>query len=104
MRKAHGMARRGSVRFQISNRYDLDNQAAYLAPLFRWHAFINSTWCESSMTDDIARGKAKQVEGKARQKAGDLTDNHSEEVKGVAKQVEGKIQEGIGKIKKKIDD
>ena len=74
-----------------------------MVSLFPRHAFINTTFGETSMTNDIIKGKAKQAEGKARRKAGDLTDNHSEEVKGAAKQVEGKIQEGIGKIKRKID-
>ena len=55
------------------------------------------------MTDDVAKGKAKQAEGRVRKKVGDLTDNHTEQVKGVAQQVEGKVQEGIGKIKRKIE-
>jgi uncharacterized protein YjbJ (UPF0337 family) len=73
-----------------------------MVPLFPRHAFINTTMGQSSMTDDIAKGKAKQAEGRVRQKVGDLTDNHSEQAKGVAQQVEGKVQEGIGKVKRKI--
>jgi len=56
------------------------------------------------MSDDIAKGKMKKVEGKARKEAGKLTDNHSEQIKGTMKEVEGEIQEGIGKVKKKIKD
>ena len=56
------------------------------------------------MSDDIAKGKMKQAEGKARKELGDLTDNHSEQVKGTMKEVEGEIQEGIGKVKKTIKD
>ncbi len=57
----------------------------------------------TSMTNDIAKGRAKQVEGQVRKDVGDATNDHSEQVKGVAKQVEGKVQEGIGKIKRKLE-
>jgi uncharacterized protein YjbJ (UPF0337 family) len=51
------------------------------------------------MNKDTIVGKAKQVEGKLRDAAGDLTEDPRDDIAGKAKVVEGKIQEGYGKAK-----
>jgi uncharacterized protein YjbJ (UPF0337 family) len=54
------------------------------------------------MSDDVEKGKRKQVEGKIREEAGKLTGDKSERVKGKFEQAEGKVQEEFGKVKKKV--
>lgn len=54
------------------------------------------------MNKDTIVGKSKQIEGKVRDAAGDLTDDPSDDIAGKAKVVEGKIQEGYGKVKSAI--
>jgi uncharacterized protein YjbJ (UPF0337 family) len=53
------------------------------------------------MSNDEAKGKGKQIEGKVREEVGKLTDNQTEQIKGKIEQVEGKVQEEIGKAKRK---
>ena len=56
------------------------------------------------MSDDLtkdglgnqAKGAAKEVEGKARNAAGGLTGDTSEQIKGKAKELEGKAQRKVG--------
>jgi uncharacterized protein YjbJ (UPF0337 family) len=63
------------------------------------------------MADDLgtdglknqAKGAAKEVEGKARNAAGGLTDNTSEQIKGKAKELEGKAQRNIGEAQNRVD-
>lgn len=63
------------------------------------------------MADDLGRdglknqvkGAAKEVEGKTRNAAGDLTDDTSEQLKGKAKEVEGKAQRNIGEAQNRVD-
>lgn len=54
--------------------------------------------------EDVIAGKAKQVEGKVQDAAGDVTGNTNDDVAGKAKQAEGKIQEGFGKAKDAVRD
>ena len=60
------------------------------------------------MNKDTIAGKSKQIEGKLRDAAGDLTDDPRDDIAGKAKVVEGKIQEGYGKaksaVKKALDE
>ena len=51
------------------------------------------------MNKDQAKGHAKDMMGKARQKVGQLTGNRSEQAKGLAKRAEGKLQKGVGDAK-----
>ena len=51
------------------------------------------------MNKDQAKGHAKDIAGKARQKIGEMTGNRSEQAKGLAKRVEGKLQKGVGDLK-----
>jgi uncharacterized protein YjbJ (UPF0337 family) len=55
-------------------------------------------------TKDRAAGKAHEVKGKIKQKAGEFTDNPDLEVEGMAEQIGGKVRQAIGKIEKKIED
>lgn len=51
------------------------------------------------MNKDQAKGHAKDMMGKARQKVGQMTGNRSEQAKGVANRAEGKLQKGVGDVK-----
>jgi uncharacterized protein YjbJ (UPF0337 family) len=57
-------------------------------------------------TDGLAnqvKGAAKEVGGKVQGAVGDLTDNHSQELKGKANELEGKAQRKVGEAESKID-
>ena len=54
--------------------------------------------------EDVIEGKAKQVEGKVQDAAGDVTGNTNDDVEGKAKQVEGKAQELFGHAKEAVHD
>jgi uncharacterized protein YjbJ (UPF0337 family) len=56
------------------------------------------------MNRDEMEGKTKDLKGRAKESAGDLTDNERLEREGRADQVEGKVQETYGKGKRKIDE
>ena len=49
--------------------------------------------------EDQAKGKAKDIGGKLKEEAGDLTGNDKMKREGQADQVEGKVQKGIGDLK-----
>jgi uncharacterized protein YjbJ (UPF0337 family) len=51
------------------------------------------------MNKDQAKGKIKDVAGKAQQKVGEATGSTEQQVKGMGKQVAGKTQEGAGDVK-----
>jgi uncharacterized protein YjbJ (UPF0337 family) len=51
-------------------------------------------------TKDELKGKAHEVRGAVKQKAGQITDNPKLEVEGRAEKVAGKIQRKIGQVKK----
>jgi uncharacterized protein YjbJ (UPF0337 family) len=53
------------------------------------------------MNEDEARGKGKQIKGKAREELGKLTNNKREQVKGKIEQAEGKSRAQIGKAERK---
>jgi uncharacterized protein YjbJ (UPF0337 family) len=63
------------------------------------------------MADDLgtdglknrAKGSAKEVEGKARNAVGDMTDDTSEQIAGKAKELEGKAQRKVGEAQDRID-
>ncbi len=55
------------------------------------------------MSHDEEKGAAKQVKGKIKETAGDLTGNKKWQAEGKAEKTEGEIQEGVGKLKRKID-
>lgn len=64
------------------------------------------------MADDLGtdgvknqvKGAAKEVEGKARNAAGGITDDTSEQLKGKAKELEGKAQRHIGESQVRADE
>jgi uncharacterized protein YjbJ (UPF0337 family) len=58
----------------------------------------------NSSTKNRVRGKLRQVKGKAKQKAGQLTNNTRLEAEGLDDQVVGTIQNLAGKIQKKWED
>lgn len=51
------------------------------------------------MNKDQAKGHAKDMVGKVRQKIGSMTGNRSEQAKGAATRAEGKLQKGVGDLK-----
>ncbi len=50
---------------------------------------------------DQTEGKAKDIGGKIKEEAGDLTGNDKMKHEGQADQVEGKVQKGVGDMKDK---
>jgi uncharacterized protein YjbJ (UPF0337 family) len=59
---------------------------------------------EISMNKDQVKGAAKDVAGKAQEKAGELTGSEKQQLKGLKKQGEGKIQQGVGDVKDAFDE
>lgn len=55
-------------------------------------------------TKNRVRGKLRQVKGKAKQKAGQLTRNTRLEAEGLDDQVAGTIQNLGGRIQKKLEE
>ena len=53
-------------------------------------------------TDDKAEGRGKDLGGKVKETAGDLTGNDDLKREGQADQVEGKVQKGVGDLKDKL--
>jgi uncharacterized protein YjbJ (UPF0337 family) len=51
------------------------------------------------MDSNEIKGKMKDLEGKAREKFGEVTNDKEQQLKGMGKQAEGKIQETFGKAK-----
>ena len=49
--------------------------------------------------DDQAKGKGKDIGGKIKEEAGDLTGNDKMKHEGQADQAEGKVQKGWGDVK-----
>ena len=56
------------------------------------------------MNKDHVKGTAKDIAGKAQQKAGELTGSEKQQIKGVKNQAEGKIQKGVGDVKDAFDE
>lgn len=57
-----------------------------------------------NMDKDRIKGKAKEMEGRVEQAAGDLTGSDRARADGAAKKTEGKIQNTFGKVKDKVRD
>jgi uncharacterized protein YjbJ (UPF0337 family) len=51
------------------------------------------------MNKDQLKGQMKDMGGKAREKAGEITGNNEQRAKGMANQAEGKLQKGYGDVK-----
>jgi uncharacterized protein YjbJ (UPF0337 family) len=56
------------------------------------------------MNKDELKGKANQLKGAAKQKAGELTDSPELQGEGVADRAKGKVQEGFGAAKRKVSE
>ena len=56
------------------------------------------------MDKDTAKGRGKQIAGKAREIAGKATGNEEQEAKGKGDQMEGKVQRTYGDAKEKVKD
>jgi len=56
------------------------------------------------MNKDELKGKVDQVKGKAKEKAGELTDDPELQGEGIADQAGGKVREGFGAAKRKVSD
>lgn len=51
------------------------------------------------MHKDEVKGKIKEIEGRAQDALGDLTDNPRDDAEGKAKVAEGQAQQAVGKVK-----
>ena len=56
------------------------------------------------MNRDELDGKADQLKGKAKQAAGDLTDDEQLRDEGVADEAAGNVQEGFGRGRRKVGE
>ena len=56
------------------------------------------------MNKDEIKGKANQIKGAAKQKAGELTDSPELQGEGMADRAAGKVQEGFGAAKRKVSE
>ena len=56
------------------------------------------------MNKDEFKGKANQLKGRAKEKAGELTDDPELQGEGLADQAKGKVQEGLGAAKRKLSE
>ena len=56
------------------------------------------------MNKDELKGKANQIKGSAKQKAGELTDNPDLQGEGAFDRAKGIVQEGFGKAKRKVSE
>ncbi|HYE91967.1 MAG TPA: CsbD family protein [Terriglobales bacterium] len=56
------------------------------------------------MNKDELKGKFDQVKGKAKEKAGEMTDSPELQGEGIADQASGKVREGFGAAKRKVSD
>ena len=54
--------------------------------------------------EDQAKGKGKDIGGKIKEEAGDLTGNDKMKHEGQADQVEGKVQKGVGDAEESLKD
>ena len=52
--------------------------------------------------EDQAKGKGRDIGGKVKEEAGDLTGNKDMKREGQADQAEGKVQKGLGDAKEKL--
>jgi uncharacterized protein YjbJ (UPF0337 family) len=56
------------------------------------------------MNRDELEGKVDQLKGKAKQAAGDLTDDEKLQDEGVADEAGGDVQEGFGRGRRKVGE
>jgi len=54
--------------------------------------------------NDEMKGKWEQVKGRAKQAAGDLTDNDRLKGEGLGDEAEGNLREGVGKARRKVGE
>jgi uncharacterized protein YjbJ (UPF0337 family) len=54
--------------------------------------------------NDEMKGKWEQVKGRAKQAAGDLTDDQNLHDEGVGDEAVGEVREGVGKARRKVGE
>jgi uncharacterized protein YjbJ (UPF0337 family) len=59
---------------------------------------------DSDMNDDQIKGKASQVKGEVKDRAGGAMGDNSTQAEGKMEKLGGKIQEGVGNLKDKLTD
>jgi uncharacterized protein YjbJ (UPF0337 family) len=59
---------------------------------------------ETEVNKDQVKGSAKQLAGKAQEKAGKLTKSRKQQVKGAAKQAAGKVQKTYGDAREDLEE
>jgi len=56
------------------------------------------------MNQDELKGKVDQIKGRAKQAAGDITNDEQLHDEGVADEAAGEVREGFGKARRKVGD
>ncbi len=56
------------------------------------------------MNQDELKGKVEQVKGRAKQAAGDITNDERLHDEGVADEAAGEVREGFGKARRKVGE
>jgi uncharacterized protein YjbJ (UPF0337 family) len=52
---------------------------------------------------DVFEGKVREVKGKVKEKAGQLTNNPDMEAEGTVEKIAGKVQKKIGQVERAVD-
>jgi uncharacterized protein YjbJ (UPF0337 family) len=55
-------------------------------------------------TKNVARGKANEIKGKVKEKAGRMTNNPRLEDEGTDQRIGGKVQRKVGQVQKVLED
>jgi uncharacterized protein YjbJ (UPF0337 family) len=55
-------------------------------------------------TKDVAKGKANEIKGKVKEKAGRMTNNPRLEDEGTDQKTAGKVQRKVGQVEKVFED
>ena len=73
-----------------------------VSPLPAGHLSIGRNQMKSSTKDQI-KGKLQEVQGRVKEKVGQVTNNPNLEAEGQDEQLTGRVQRKIGQIKKVFD-
>jgi uncharacterized protein YjbJ (UPF0337 family) len=65
---------------------------------------FSSFWGELMKNNEEMKGKWEQVKGRAKQAAGDLTNDETLHDEGVGDEAVGNVREGVGKARRKIGE
>src|SRR5688572_11804650 len=75
-----------------------------LSRVFRHHSCLSSLCGGETMNKDELKGKAEAIKGKAKQAAGDLTDDERLYEEGLADEAAGDTQASFGRVRRKVGE